>query len=763
MTALKMDKGKISGKTLIILFLLAIVIVIIITPRELIELPSIIGAATTVVRIQMHLPPAFNHNLTDQTIYESQEFIYDINCSNAYEFDDTPITYYDNFSKFDISLGTGIINWTPLQENIGNYSVKITCSNGEFNVSANFSITVLDMNHTPILSSIGPQIAIHGEPFTLYLSASDADYDNLTFFSSSSLFGISTINNSGSGAIGFINFTPLLSHAGNHTINISVTDGYLSDSEIILLTIVRGAYCGDLSCGNGESCSDCQEDCGSCPSPPAAQVQEREAARYPQVQAYLSCQEKWECSSWSVCLLVGTQNRKCADVNKCGTTEEKPSEMQECRYIATCFDEIQNGYEEGIDCGGPCEPCITPNCFDGIQNQNEAEIDCGGPCEPCKEKKYVKVPFIERPWITEKLKRQFPWLFLLVTALLVLTTISGDRVYIKKISKKDFNEYIKKRREYRKIRKRLYEFVANLSAISVIISLYIYWFSTDIDGLKKYIFIPAILILFVPLMVSLILRHYAYYEFKKKKKEELLIQTHKEQVRKLMIEQDKVLNGFEAKIKSKIYEFVKENRFDEFKEFYSDIRPIYGELVTLYKSRETKLSLLSDDKDVKEKIEGLIADKAMISAGKEYPEFRLVLNSLKKLYNGKKGEVFIIEENLLTAIKETSMPHILTIIKSSKELTRIYNVLVELHNFYDKKRSGLEEKEERISEEEREFCKKASKMINNSSVSVEIKNNSEMVSIYNGFIELYDHYKRKQELYNRMKQLEREKQAETQA
>ena len=37
MTALKMDKGKISGKTLIILFLLAVVIVIIITPRELIE------------------------------------------------------------------------------------------------------------------------------------------------------------------------------------------------------------------------------------------------------------------------------------------------------------------------------------------------------------------------------------------------------------------------------------------------------------------------------------------------------------------------------------------------------------------------------------------------------------------------------------------------------------------------------------------------------------------------------------------------------
>lgn len=45
----------------------------------------------------------------------------------------------------------------------------------------------------------------------------------------------------------------------------------------------------------------------------------------------------------------------------------------------TCTDGIQNGTEQGIDCGGPC-PTACETCFDGLQNQNEVGIDCGGVC-----------------------------------------------------------------------------------------------------------------------------------------------------------------------------------------------------------------------------------------------------------------------------------------------------------------------------------------------------------------------------------------------
>ncbi|MFH1641906.1 MAG: hypothetical protein ABIC04_03320 [Nanoarchaeota archaeon] len=46
-----------------------------------------------------------------------------------------------------------------------------------------------------------------------------------------------------------------------------------------------------------------------------------------------------------------------------------------------CADGIKNNGEQGIDCGGPCLPCVS--CADGIKNQGEVDIDCGGPCPAC--------------------------------------------------------------------------------------------------------------------------------------------------------------------------------------------------------------------------------------------------------------------------------------------------------------------------------------------------------------------------------------------
>lgn len=49
----------------------------------------------------------------------------------------------------------------------------------------------------------------------------------------------------------------------------------------------------------------------------------------------------------------------------------------------TCTDNIQNGNETGVDCGGPDCP-VCPTCSDGVQNGNEEGVDCGGPdCAPC--------------------------------------------------------------------------------------------------------------------------------------------------------------------------------------------------------------------------------------------------------------------------------------------------------------------------------------------------------------------------------------------
>jgi hypothetical protein len=77
-----------------------------------------------------------------------------------------------------------------------------------------------------------------------------------------------------------------------------------------------------------------------------------------------------------------------------------------------CNDNVQNGQETDIDCGGPicakcaptnhcrapldctskvCKPgppgtpdvCQAPSCTDGVQNGDETGVDCGGSCPPC--------------------------------------------------------------------------------------------------------------------------------------------------------------------------------------------------------------------------------------------------------------------------------------------------------------------------------------------------------------------------------------------
>ncbi|WP_282162063.1 hypothetical protein [Ulvibacterium marinum] len=54
---------------------------------------------------------------------------------------------------------------------------------------------------------------------------------------------------------------------------------------------------------------------------------------------------------------------------------------------SSCTDNVQNGDETGVDCGGSCPDACTadPTCSDNIQNGDETGVDCGGSCDPCTE------------------------------------------------------------------------------------------------------------------------------------------------------------------------------------------------------------------------------------------------------------------------------------------------------------------------------------------------------------------------------------------
>lgn len=756
----------VSSKVLIIYLLLFIFIVLLIIPKEIIEKPTIVGKVSASVRIIGNDPPTFDHNISNFSIAQADTFFFDVNCTDP---DGDTIAYYDNFTGFEINRTTGIINQSAVGNNtivfnqsfVGNNTIKISCSDDFQNASKTFVLEITNVDEPPVLSSIGPQIATENELFTLDVDATDPENDTLTFNASTTLF---TINNE----TGSINFIPSLSQVGNYTINISVFDGEFYDSEVISFRIVRGPFCGDSSCGSDESCSTCPGDCGVCPTAPSGEAGEAAAeageaaaggaatgaagaagqARTP----YYRCDEKWECSEWSACSPEGYRTRKCVDINKCGTKQKKPSEIAECAYQPTCFDGIQNGGETGIDCGGPCPPCLKHNCFDGIQNQNETGIDCGGPCKPCEVKKFAKIPSIEIPGIF-KIYRQFPWLLILMIAVLLTLTVASDQIYVRQITKKELKEYRESIRKYRPIRRKLHKFVINTAVVTLISSVYIYSFSNNMDDMIKYSWIPIILILLTPLVVSIIIRKYTYYEYKKRKKEQRLKQTHKRELLQLVKVENELLFDLEVKIRKNIYDSAVKHKFDSFPAVYNEINPIYGNLASLGKKREERIDLLGIHSQILDKILAMIENETLIKASKEYPEFMSILKLLKYVEDNGDLDTTDAEEELLDEIEEISKPHTRTVIMSNKKLIILYNALVDIYEYYAEKHEKLKNKDKEIMDIERTFTYKIKGTAKKAVIIKVIQENPDFVSIYNNLVDLFNHYTKKMELSKNLSNL----------
>ncbi len=102
-------------------------------------------------------------------------------------------------------------------------------------------------------------------------------------------------------------------------------------------------------------------------------------------------------------------NRKCKKNSDCTTDYCEngicKNKTEGCEITPTCTDQVRNGDETDVDCGGSCKQCNNgkrctldsdcssnycsqgickaPSCSDGVKNQEEKGIDCGGPCKAC--------------------------------------------------------------------------------------------------------------------------------------------------------------------------------------------------------------------------------------------------------------------------------------------------------------------------------------------------------------------------------------------
>jgi subtilisin family serine protease len=91
-------------------------------------------------------------------------------------------------------------------------------------------------NHAPVLSDIGNQAIAEGAVKDITLSATDQDGNNLTF-SASNLPAFASLTDHGNGSA-TLHLTPSYTDSGTHeNITFSVSDGSLSDTETITITV----------------------------------------------------------------------------------------------------------------------------------------------------------------------------------------------------------------------------------------------------------------------------------------------------------------------------------------------------------------------------------------------------------------------------------------------------------------------------------------------------------------------------------------------
>jgi len=132
--------------------------------------------------------------------------------------------------------GTGLFDWTPGFTQASVYSVTFYATDGILLDSEVVSITVLEAgNQTPVLATIGAQSVAEGALLNFDISATDPD-NTVPALSNSVLPTGATFIDNGDGT-GTFDWTPDFTQFGVYSVTFYATDGVLTDSEVVQITV----------------------------------------------------------------------------------------------------------------------------------------------------------------------------------------------------------------------------------------------------------------------------------------------------------------------------------------------------------------------------------------------------------------------------------------------------------------------------------------------------------------------------------------------
>ncbi|MBI4154267.1 hypothetical protein HY501_02945 [Candidatus Woesearchaeota archaeon] len=340
------------------------------------------------------------------------------------------LDFFDNTSLFVINQDTGIVSFTPTNDNVGKHSVRIAVvDTGSLTDFDDTIINISNVNDPPNLTAIGAQTEFFNFSFDLALEATDVDAgESLTFSSNTSWFLNSSSSIPTSGQVSAItltlNITDFTRFNGTHYINVTVNDTSNElDSEVFSITFTNYNHPPNITSFNpGKNVSVDQgitvqfnitkEDLdGTIPTvqwyiddtPVSGQLGDifnLNSQSYNgviNISVIITDGQANDSESSIVTIITPTVPLSlfdpkgfgggrglrlfCDEIWICTDWSECPkSEIQirDCNDIKKC-----GTTKHKPNLTQPCTYVEVPSCSDGVRNRGEILPDCGGPCPPC--------------------------------------------------------------------------------------------------------------------------------------------------------------------------------------------------------------------------------------------------------------------------------------------------------------------------------------------------------------------------------------------
>lgn len=179
----------------------------------------------------VNTPPVFI-SIPQQTVNENQELKFTV---NATDIDGDAIVY----SVINLPTGAAFnpvtkeFSWKPSFTQSGNYSVTFQAHDGNSPSTTTVNITVIDVNTAPTIGTIPDKSVNEGVTLTFDITATDAEGDVLTYSATNlptgALFDAATRK---------FTWKPSSTQAGEYFVTFSVTDGKLSASTSVKITVI---------------------------------------------------------------------------------------------------------------------------------------------------------------------------------------------------------------------------------------------------------------------------------------------------------------------------------------------------------------------------------------------------------------------------------------------------------------------------------------------------------------------------------------------